>query len=268
MSQSQLVMFNRKELPISSMNDIYSMGQLFAQSGIFGDIPPQVGFMVALTCYQEHLSPVDFQKIYDIIKGKITKKAKAMLAEFKCFGGRIQFHEYSDARVDITFIKGNEGIRVALTIEDAINQGVALTGKGNIKEMWQKFPRRMLFARVISEGVGVLCPGITTGIYTPEEVTDFTPEEVSLKIEDDYSPGGDEVILSKKDEEQSDKGITIKPQSSEDVEVCQLEGKFFNVRWESMDDETLKLALTAQISDATRAHIKKLLVIREANKAQ
>jgi hypothetical protein len=44
-----------------------------------------------------------------------------------------------------------------------------LTGKDNYK----KFPRQMLRARVISEGVRAVYPGVLQGMYTPEEVGEF-----------------------------------------------------------------------------------------------
>lgn len=44
-----------------------------------------------------------------------------------------------------------------------------MTGKDNYK----KFPRQMLRARVISEGVRAVYPGVLQGMYTPEEVQEF-----------------------------------------------------------------------------------------------
>ena len=44
-----------------------------------------------------------------------------------------------------------------------------MTGKDNYK----KFPRQMLRARVISEGVRAVYPGVLQGMYTPEEVQAF-----------------------------------------------------------------------------------------------
>lgn len=47
-----------------------------------------------------------------------------------------------------------------------------LAGLGG-KENWRKFPRQMLSARVISEGVAACYPMATSGLYVPEEVEDF-----------------------------------------------------------------------------------------------
>ena len=41
--------------------------------------------------------------------------------------------------------------------------------------MWTKYPRQMLRARVISEGIRATNPAVATGMYTPEEVQDMEP---------------------------------------------------------------------------------------------
>ena len=51
------------------------------------------------------------------------------------------------------------------------------------KDMWKKYPRQMLRARVISEGVRAICPGVTAGFYTPEEVADFPQTRGEVSIE-------------------------------------------------------------------------------------
>src|SRR5207253_3013162 len=47
-----------------------------------------------------------------------------------------------------------------------------LAGKDN----WKNYPRQMLTARVISEGIRTVLPGVVAGVYTPEENQDFAPE--------------------------------------------------------------------------------------------
>lgn len=43
------------------------------------------------------------------------------------------------------------------------------------KDNWKKYPRQMLRARVISDGVRGVYPAVLQGFYTPEEVQDFAP---------------------------------------------------------------------------------------------
>ena len=44
------------------------------------------------------------------------------------------------------------------------------------RDTWKSYPRAMLRARVISEGVRTSFPGVAIGVYTPEELQDGAPE--------------------------------------------------------------------------------------------
>jgi hypothetical protein len=57
-------------------------------------------------------------------------------------------------------------IEVDWTIQQAKTAG--LTGK----DVWKQYPRAMLRARVISEGIRTVYPGVAVGVYTPEEIAD------------------------------------------------------------------------------------------------
>jgi hypothetical protein len=61
-------------------------------------------------------------------------------------------------------------LTIRWTIDDAKRAG--LHGKDN----WKNYPRQMLSARVISEGVDKCYPAAGGLLYTPEEVMDFEPE--------------------------------------------------------------------------------------------
>ena len=41
------------------------------------------------------------------------------------------------------------------------------------KDNWKNYPRAMLRARVVSEGIRTVFPGVVLGVYTPEEVQDI-----------------------------------------------------------------------------------------------
>jgi hypothetical protein len=53
--------------------------------------------------------------------------------------------------------------------------------------MWIKYPRQMLRARVISEGVRACYPGVLDGMYTPEEVQDMAPIDKGQAVSVDNS---------------------------------------------------------------------------------
>jgi hypothetical protein len=57
-------------------------------------------------------------------------------------------------------------------------KAAGLTGK----QTWKQYPRQMLRARVISEGIRTVYPGVAVGIYTPEEVNDFDAAPVKAEV--------------------------------------------------------------------------------------
>jgi len=62
-------------------------------------------------------------------------------------------------------------LEVTWTLKQAKEIGIAS------KDNWKNYPRAMLRARVISEGIRAVFPGCVVGVYTPEEVADFAPAQ-------------------------------------------------------------------------------------------
>jgi hypothetical protein len=111
---------------------------------------------------------------YSVIQNKPALKAEAMLARFQKAGGHIAWTELSDKRCAAIFSHPQcSPVEVDWDLDRAKQAG--LGGK----DMWRKFPRNMLKARVISDGVRTAYPACLGGMYTPEEVSDFTPAQVS-----------------------------------------------------------------------------------------
>lgn len=138
------------------------------KSGLFPMPNPESAFMLMLICQSEGLHPVQALKRYHVIKGRPTMRSDAMQAEFQRAGGKIEWSERTDKVVRATFSHPSGGsVPVEWTIEMA--QKAGLTSK----DVWKQFPRQMLTARVISEGIRTILPGIVTGIYTPEEIQDL-----------------------------------------------------------------------------------------------
>jgi hypothetical protein len=73
----------------------------------------------------------------------------------------------NDTECRAVFTSPYSEIEVSWTIADATRAG--LVGKNT----WRGYPRSMLRARCISEGIRAVNPGCVCGIYTPEEVADF-----------------------------------------------------------------------------------------------
>lgn len=153
------------------MNDLQTMASAIAKSGLFGAKTPDQALALMLVAQAEGLHPASAARDYDIIQGKGAKKSEAMLRDFLKAGGSVKWHVLSDTEADATFSHPAGGeVRITWDMNRAKIAG--LLGK----DMYKKFPRQMLRARCVSEGVRTVCPIATGGMYTPEEVQDI-PEK-------------------------------------------------------------------------------------------
>lgn len=152
-------------IPIS---DIRQMAEAVAKSGLFGVKTADQAMALMLIAHAEGLHPAIAARDYDIIQGRPAKKSEAMLRSFLSLGGKVEWHELTDEKASATFSHPQGGtLKIEWDLARAKKAG--LEGKDNYK----KWPRQMLRARVISEGVRSIHPGATSGMYTPEEVRDF-----------------------------------------------------------------------------------------------
>lgn len=157
--------------PVFSAADLDLMAERVAASQLFPDIKTkQAAFALMLLSQAEGLHPAQALRRYHIVKSRPTMKADAMLAEFQARGGRVKWLKRTDEEVSAVFRHPEycpEGETIAWDKERASRAGLWSNG------IWRNFPRQMLTARVISEGVRLVDPGVVLGIYTPEEVQDL-----------------------------------------------------------------------------------------------
>jgi hypothetical protein len=149
------------------------LGEWIASSGMFGCTKIEQGHILALQCLAERKSPFDIKRTYHLINGQISMRSDAMLAGYRQRGGKVVWKQF-DAKAAVAVWKydGNE-VEISFSLEDAKVAGLwpAKAGSG-----WAKDPAAMLRARCISKAVRMLAPEVVMGVYTPEEVTDFTTE--------------------------------------------------------------------------------------------
>lgn len=150
------------------LSDIEKMAQYVVKSGLFGMKTVEQAVALMLIAQAEGMHPALATRDYHIIQGRHSLKADAMLARFISAGGKVQWHTYTDADVSATFSHPSGG-SVTVGWDLARAKQADLGGKDN----WKKYPRQMLRARVISEGIRTVYPGVAVGVYTPEEVQDF-----------------------------------------------------------------------------------------------
>lgn len=163
------------------MNDMKQMAQAVVASGLFGVKTLDQALALMLLAQAENMHPATAARDYHIVDGRPTLKADAMLARFLQSGGSVKWHEYTDAKVSATF-SHPQGGSITVDWDDARIKQAGLSDRPNHR----KYPRQMKRARVISEGIRTVNPGVAIGIYTPEEAEDF--EEKKPRKERDMGP--------------------------------------------------------------------------------
>ena len=161
------------------MQAIQVMGEMISGSGMFGCTKVEQGMVLAMQCLAEGKAPLELAKTYHIIEGKLTMRADAMLGRYLASGGKVKWTERTDKRVAGVWTCDGNDVEIAVSLDEMVKNGVAGSA-GKIKANWQKFPRQMLTARCISEAIRLLMPQIVAGIYTPEEVSDFSNVEKNI----------------------------------------------------------------------------------------
>ncbi len=157
------------------------MAKIGVESNFFGIKKPTEALALMLIAQSEGKHPATVFSQYHVIQGRPALKSDAMLARFQQAGGKVEWHDHTNEKVSATFIHPQGG---SLTVDWDMPRAkeAGLTGKDNYK----KFPRQMLRARVISEGVRAVYPGVLQGMYTPEEVGEFDAPRTaprSVKVE-------------------------------------------------------------------------------------
>lgn len=149
------------------MSDIEKMANAVAASGLFGSKSREHAMALMLIAQSEGLHPMAAVQQFHIINGQPSRKSWSMLERFQAAGGRVEWHERTDAKVSATFSHAQGGsVKIDWDMKRAQQAGIN-------NPMWKKYPRQMLTARVISEGVRTVFPGATGGFYVEEEVADM-----------------------------------------------------------------------------------------------
>jgi hypothetical protein len=164
------------ELVRYAISDLDIIADRAEKSGLFGFTKSQI-FTLMLVAESEGLHPIAALRRFHVIEGRPAMRADAMQAEFQRSGGRIEWIESTDKVCSAVFSHKDyqpKGLTITVSFEELDKSGVT-GGKNGLKKNWRQFPRQMLRARCISEGVRAVNPSVVVGIYSPEEVQDFDP---------------------------------------------------------------------------------------------
>jgi hypothetical protein len=157
-----------KELALTSISDLQVMAKAVAASNFFGVKSPEQAMALMLIAQAEGMHPAIAARDYHVINGKPALKADAMLARFLQAGGKVEWTSYTDTKVSAKFSHTQGG-----SVEVEWDMGRAKKAQLGSNGMWAKYPRQMLRARVISEGIRTVYPNANSGFYTPEETQDM-----------------------------------------------------------------------------------------------
>ena len=166
----------RTQMPL---NELMSISKAFAESGMFADTRQAAQAIVKVQAGQEMgISPFAAMSGIHIIQGKPTVGAGIIASCIKRSGKyNYKVKELTETNCAIDFYEGEENIGTSIfSIADAKKAGT---------KNLDKFPKNMLFARAISNGVKFYCPDVFNGpVYVPEEMEQPLQSTEDIKHEE------------------------------------------------------------------------------------
>lgn len=280
----------KSKLPIASAADIAWYGQTISQTKMFSDINPAEGAAIIMMCYQEGWTLYEFATTFDWMHGRASKKTDAMIADFELRGGKREIIERSSERAAVKLTYNGKTYESALTWEECKKEPFVYAGRQEtilaalkvgdtsrlgIKDKYAT-PRsrmQMLWARVHSDGIRVVCPESVKGNYTPEEVGDFAEDpQPSASYTQPIAPPPPPATPTPAPTQQPPVAAQpATPAAQPPVEFCPAGNpNWVGKRW---DDETvfstdiLRQALEVQhptFTDAMKGYIRSIIAKREA----
>lgn len=159
---------------VLTIDEIMTLGPILASSGYFSDASQTNQAIVKVLAGRElGIDPVASMTGIHIIKGKPAVGANLMAAAVKAnpkYDYRLR--EHTDKACSIEFYEQGQSIGTSVfTIEDARKAGT---------QNLDRFPRNMLFARAMSNGVKWFCPDVFR-----KGITVYTPEELGAAVDED-----------------------------------------------------------------------------------
>ena len=164
----------RHDATLSSLADVRVVAEQFAISSYFdakGNSPIAIAQILTKIMAGRELGYGPFASVNGIhvIQGKPSVSANMMAAAVKA-SGRYDYRvrKMDDEGVAVEFFEVVGGKRESLGVSSFTKKDADKAGTQNMN----KFPRNMMFARAMSNGVKWFCPDVFNGsaVYVPEEL--------------------------------------------------------------------------------------------------
>lgn len=216
---------------LSTYDEVERAAKAMAGSGFFADTRQASQAIVKILAAREiGLGPFAGMTGVNIIQGKPAFGANIMAACVKK-SGRYNYRvtEMTEKACSIEFMERLGGKWIAVGISTFTIEDARKAGTKNL----DKFPRNMLFARAMSNGVKWFCPDVMNGstVYTPEELGADVDEDgniVSIQFvsepEQDNEP---ELQVQTQEPEPENKPTIPTPLLEEAYGVKTSEGKLY-----------------------------------------
>lgn len=161
-----------------SLKEPMSIAKVFAESGMFPDVKSQAQACVKILAGRElGLSPFESMKNLYLVNGKLAIQSNALASLVKTnpkYDYMVNTLTNDECSIEFFHCNGSEkkeSIGISeFTIKDAAKAGIVN------KDNWKNFPKNMLFARALANGVRFYCPDAACGWHIQEEYEDLLPE--------------------------------------------------------------------------------------------
>jgi hypothetical protein len=166
-----------QELDVFAGTDPASVARAFKASGMFPDLQSEAQAFVKVMAGRElGIGPMASMMGINMIQGKVTLSANLMASQVKASPVYDYIvREHTAESCSIEFLQNGEVCGTStFTMEDARRAGLVKSGGA-----WMKYPKALLFARTLSQGVRWYCPDVLNGspAYVPEELGAQVNEE-------------------------------------------------------------------------------------------
>lgn len=156
---------NGQALMVKDDMSLTDLGNVFVKSGFFQDTRDAAQAIVKIIAGRElGFGPMAAMVGVYIVKGRVSLSANLMAAAVKRTGKyNYRVVELSDQACELAFLENGQDVgHSRFTAADAKKAGT---------QNMDKYPRNMLFARAMSNGVKWYCADVFGGpVYTPEEM--------------------------------------------------------------------------------------------------